>query len=248
MLEFPDVPEGGSIEQLISCAQVDGFPTGSVECLRTPYVTVAGTDLEGKSWKDRISTKFRSRMRRARKNIAALGKLEFHQHGEADPSLLQQFYEIEASGWKGHANTAIANHPKIRLYYDEIARAASEKGYFALNFFELNGKPIAADFGLTYGGTFYGAKAGYDEAFRSYGPGHLLVEEELLDCDTRGLQRFDFLGKGEEWKWRWTSEFRKHSIWFVFRNDWYGRLAKFAKFHATPLIKKLLGRPAEMST
>ena len=242
VLEFPDVPEGGNIERLMAIAKADAFPTETTESMRTPYVSLTGWGGSEEYWLRNASSSFRSNVRRAKRKIKERGPLELRRYEHAEPALLERFYKLEASGWKGRAGSAIASRELVRRYHDELARVAERYGYFTLFFLELNGRAIAADFGLTYRGRFYGPKAGYDEAFHAFSPGHLLVEAELCDCAARGLERYDFLGRGEEWKRKWTAEFRRHSYQFVFRKDWYGRLARFSKARVNPLLKRVLGR------
>ena len=54
-----------------------------------------------------------------------------------DPAALERFYELESSGWKGKGKTAIACSPAIRRFYDAIAKAGAQAGYFSLYLLEF---------------------------------------------------------------------------------------------------------------
>jgi hypothetical protein len=46
VLEFPDVRDGGAAEGFAGAAEANGFPTGRVECMHTPYIPLSGWDGE----------------------------------------------------------------------------------------------------------------------------------------------------------------------------------------------------------
>ncbi len=240
MLEFRDVPLGGALEQLVRAAEADGFRVGRRQSMNTPYITLTGWDGTPDFWIARRNRRFRATVRNTRRKLMAQGSLALRRYETADPELLRRFYDLERAGWKGRQGTAIASDATRQRMHDEIARSAERYGYFTLYFLEHNGTAIAADFGLTYAGRYFGLKGAIDERYKRYGPGHLLVDGVLRDCCERGLREYDFIGKNEEWKRRWTSQFRPHSYLYVFRKGLYGRLAHFAKFRVNPRVKKIL--------
>ncbi len=152
-----------------------------------------------------------------------------------------RFYALEASGWKGREESAIANDPTRLRFFNELARAAAQYGYLTLCFLEHSGRAIAADFGLTYSNRYSAPKCAYDDQYKQYGPGHLLVNAVLGDCAARGLAEYEFLAHAEEWKRRWTRLYRPHAYWFVFRTGICGRIARSAKFQVNPILKNALG-------
>jgi CelD/BcsL family acetyltransferase involved in cellulose biosynthesis len=224
VLEFPDVVEGGAAEGFVRAAQADGFPTGSVESMHTPYIPLSGWDGTEDFWLRQTRPSFRSQIRRRVKKLTSQGPLDLRRYDAADPELLQRFYALEASGWKGREASAIANDQTRLQLFTELAREAARYGYLTLYFLEHNGHPIAADFGLTYRGRYSAPKGAYDERYGQYGPGHLLVNAVLRDCAERGLTEYNFLAHAEEWKQKWTSRYRTHAFWFVFRRGIYGLL------------------------
>lgn len=244
VLEFPDVVEGGAAEGFVRAAQADGFPTGRVECMHTPYIPLSVWDGTEDFWLRQTRPNFHSQVRRRMKRLTSQGPLELRRYDAADPELLQRFYALEASGWKGREASAIANNQTRLQFFTDLARGAARYGYLTLYFLEHNGRPIAADFGLTYRGCYSAPKGAYDERYRQYGPGHLLVNAVLRDCAERGLTEYNLLAHAEEWKLRWTSRYRAHAYWYVFRSGAHSHLVRFAKLQAAPFLKRVLGRDA----
>ena len=70
---------------------------------------------------------------------------------------------------------------------------------------EFQGHLIAAHFSLIYHGRCYSPVVAYDENFKRYAPGHLIVAELLKDCAGRGIHTYDITGKADEWKMKWTN-------------------------------------------
>jgi CelD/BcsL family acetyltransferase involved in cellulose biosynthesis len=159
---------------------------------------------------------------------------------EFDPESFRRFCDVEASGWKGRAKTAIASAADTLRFYEEVAREAARLGYLTFYFLESNGRTVAAQFGLTYRGRYFLVKAGYDESFAKFGPGHLLVLAVLRDCWQRGLWEFDFLGPWMEDEARWTERARAVEHAWILRKGLYGRLLHTLAFPIKERVKKLL--------
>jgi CelD/BcsL family acetyltransferase involved in cellulose biosynthesis len=130
---------------------------------------------------------------------------------------LDRFFALEASGWKGETGTAIALDPSLEALYRGFAAAAAEAGRLRLYFLELDGEPIAADYGCVYGGCGYLVKTGFREDLGRFAPGLVLRAEVLRASIEEGLSRYDFLGGPDGYKMRWTDEVRERSTVRAFR-------------------------------
>ena len=187
MIDVVHVLEGSGIDRLAALAQADGYRTARKRTSQTLYLPI-GTSAPASTsdkaaaqspWLAGTRPKFRSHLRRAKRQLEEQGTLALKHYNAADPEALEKFYALEASGWKGAEGTAIKCDPCTRQFYDAVAQAAARDGYLSLDFLELSGKPIAGHFGFNLRGRYFLAKAGYDEAFRRHGPGQLLVNEIL---------------------------------------------------------------------
>jgi CelD/BcsL family acetyltransferase involved in cellulose biosynthesis len=252
MIDVANVVEGNGLDRLCTQARADGFPVARKRTSQSLYLPINVTSSEKSSdgqapWLAGTRPKFRSHLRRARRQLEEQGMLACKHFGVADPDALKKFYDLEASGWKGAEGTAIQCDPRTRQFYDLVAQAAARDGYLSLDFLELNGKAIAAHFGFNLRGRYFLAKAGYDEAYRRQGPGQLLVNEILNETPQRGLREFDFVGPATWDESRWASQRRTNYRIFIFRNSWYGRLLHAARISAWDALIKLLGRQEDES-
>jgi CelD/BcsL family acetyltransferase involved in cellulose biosynthesis len=254
LIDVANVVEGNGLDRLVALAAADGYRTARKRTSQTLYLPIEGSAATSRPdkaaqppWLAGTRPKFRSHLRRARRQLEEQGKLELKHYGAADPAALKKFYDLEASGWKGAEGTAIQCDPRTRQFYDRVAQAAARDGYLSLDFLELNDKPIAGHFGFNLRGRYFLAKAGYDEAFRRHGPGQLLVNEILGETPQRGLREFDFVGPATWDESRWASARRTNYRVFIFRKGLYGALLHAVRISARDAARKLMGRQEDES-
>jgi len=255
LIDVANVLEGSALDRLLALAQADGYRTARKRTSQTLYLPIEVSSAASPSdksvaqppWLAGTRPKFRSHLRRAKRQLEEQGTLELKHYNAADPEALEKFYALEASGWKGAEGTAIKCDPHTQQFYDSVAQAAARDGYLSLDFLELNGKPIAGHFGFNLRGRYFLAKAGYDDAFRRHGLGQLLVNEILSQTPQRGLHEFDFVGPATWDESRWASARRTNYRVFVFRKGLYGALLYAARIAARDAAHKLLGRQEDES-
>ena len=248
LIDVANVVEGNGLDRLVTLAKADRCRTARKRTSQTLYLPIASSASSASDkaaqppWLAGTRPKFRSHLRRAKRQLEEQGTLKLKHYSGADPEALKKFYDLEASGWKGEEGTAIQCHPSTRQFYDSVAQAAARDGYLSLDFLELNGKPIAGHFGFNLRGRYFLAKAGYDEAFRRHGPGQLLVNEILSQTPERGLREFDFVGPATWDESRWASARRTNYRVFIFRNNWYGELLYELRISVRDLVRRMLGQ------
>ena len=215
VLHLRDALRGSVVSRLAEAAHADGLHTAQVADKPSPYVPVPSDPRLLQQLP--VNVRLRRQLRRIRRQLAEQGSsLKFHRIETADQNALARFFELEASGWKGQNQSSIlANGTKP--FFEEIADSAVRFGYFVLYMLELDGKLIAAHYGFTLRDCYYSAIVAYDEGFKQFSPGHLIIEEIVRDCAAHGIARYDTTGQNQEWKMRWTAETRPLSHHFVFR-------------------------------
>lgn len=107
------------------------------------------------------------------------GSLELVDRAD-DPSALQSFLELEASGWKGREGTALACREGHADFFREMCESFSARGSLELLFLEVEGRAVAARCNLLAGDAGFCFKVAYDEQFRRFSPGR---ELELRQID-----------------------------------------------------------------
>lgn len=159
-----------------------------------------------------VSPSLRSQFRRRRRGLERLGRLSF-RIGTTERDL-EVLLALEASGWKRRAGTAIVSDPRAEALYRDFAATAAARGWVRFYLLELDGRPIAADFGCAFAGRGYLLKTGFDETYARLSPGFVLRGEVLKASIEEGLQAYDFLGGPDPYKLRWGAEVRPRvSLW-----------------------------------
>jgi CelD/BcsL family acetyltransferase involved in cellulose biosynthesis len=206
---------------------------------RSPYLPIR-TDWE--TYRESLERGFRKELSRRRRRLGELGCLAFELHDGSErlEELLEEGFRVEASGWKGENGTAIVSRPETRRFYTEIARWAAGRGWLRLGGLRLDGELIAFELNLEAQDAWFVLKGGYDERYRKYGPGTLIVEDIVRVAFERGLSSYEFLGSDDAYKLDWTSELRDRVLLQAFRRSPRG-LAEHAAFaYGRPAVKRLL--------
>lgn len=262
LIDVSHVLEGSGLDRIAELARAEDFPVARKRTSQTLYLPIGEPAALGGDerpehspehpkaqppWMAGTRPKFRSHLRRTRRQLEEQGALGVRHFSAADPAALARFYDLEASGWKGAEGTAIKCDPRTLAFYNAVAAAAAEQGYLSLDFLELSGQPIAAHFAFNFRGRYLLAKAAYDESFRRYGPGQLLVHSILSETPERGLHEFDFVGPATWDESRWAASRRTSYRVLIFRKNLYGRLLYAARISAREAVRRILGRHEDES-
>lgn len=241
VLRITDVPEGGNAFALLDRARRAEWPTGTWSSLHSPYIPLPGTY---EALAATLQSKFKANLRRRRKKLEERGKVTVEKvtGGPELAARLEEGFALEASGWKGLNGTAMAQDHATRGFYSELARDAAYGNYLSLYFLRLDGRAIAFQYGLRFGGRYLLLKPGYDERLRECSPGQLLMDEVLRDLSGSEVDEFDFLGPDMVWKRDWTDRVRPHTWMFIFRASAVGRALCKAKFQWLPVAKETVAR------
>jgi CelD/BcsL family acetyltransferase involved in cellulose biosynthesis len=125
-------------------------------------------------------------LRRSGRRLSDAGALLFTAASEpaAVTAAVEDFFALEASGWKGETGTAAAHHAEVRSFMKTALSALAAEGKVAINRLLLDGRPIAAAITLHSGDSAWYWKTAYDEELARFAPGVLLsaaLTEELAD-------------------------------------------------------------------
>src|SRR5579863_286161 len=133
-----------------------------------------------------LSARRHRELRRTGRRLSDAGALLFTaaSEPEAVAAGIDDFFALEASGWKGEAGTAAAHHEEMTSFIKMALSALAPEGKVAINRLLLDGRPIAAAITLHSGDTAWYWKTAYNENFARFAPGVLLsaaLTEELAD-------------------------------------------------------------------
>ena len=230
VLELPSVLRGARIERLAEIASANGYQTGSWEIPLIAFFAIPqGPDALKELNRYPRHPKLNSKVKNREAKLNAQGVVQLRRIEKATPEEIQGFYEMEMSGRKSQGTGAILSDPSRQQFFDEVVKEAQKFNYLCLYNLELDGKSIAAHIGFTYGGRYWAAKSAYDEKYRDYAPGHVIVKAILRDCVERGLSEY-VMGIREDWKMEWTDHTRERTFQCIFNRGVWPRVLYASRF------------------
>ena len=160
-------------------------------------------------WEDyaaTLSTNFRSNLHKARNKLAREPAVEFeiaHEPG-AIQAMLPDILQIEASGWKGTAGTAILNDPRLMDFYSRQIAAFASRGGVMLSRLRVDGHTISGEYCMVDSQTLYVIKLAYDENAARLAPGNALLERMFRSIHGQyGLRYINLVGS-PPWFAQWN--------------------------------------------
>jgi CelD/BcsL family acetyltransferase involved in cellulose biosynthesis len=151
---------------------------------------------------------------------------------------LARGFAVEASGWKGASGTAIISDPQTETFYREVARGFAERDELRLSRVVLDGHWAAFDLCLLHGERLYLLKTGYDERFRRLAPGLVMRLSIIERCFELGLHAHELLGDDTEWKRKFATTERRHSVFHAYEPGLLGSMSYTYRATARPLLKR----------
>lgn len=121
--------------------------------------------------------KKRKELRRQRRRLAEFGTLTFEEARTraAVECALDEFFSLEARGWKGRAGTAARCNRTVASFMDTAVGGLASEGKAQAVRLCLDGQPIAILLILRSGKTAWCWKIAYDESRARYSPGVQLL-------------------------------------------------------------------------
>ncbi len=230
-----------TLDPIVTAAHAAGRLVLTRTVAQQPFIELEG-DFAG--YQSGLSSNRRKALRRQRRKLEEKwGTVSFEVHdGRTDlDELLEDLFRVEASGWKGERGTAISSNADTLGFYTRVARWAADHGWLRLAFLRLGDRAIACDYALQHGGVWFTLKAGYDERLRQFGPGALLLRDEIEHCYEQGLSRIELLGQDDAFKSSWTDR-KAERVWLrAFRRRPAG-VAAWAGFAAVEIARPAVRR------
>lgn len=141
-----------------------------------------------------FSRKRRKEYRRLHNRLSETGDLQslIYQAGDDPQPWIDEFLELESSGWKGQRGTAMRCDQAQRNAISDALRRLAGKGDLMFWKLALDDRPIAMLFAIRSGDTAGLGKIAYDEELSAYSPGvHLILDATRCLLSTPGLKLVD---------------------------------------------------------
>jgi len=187
----------------------------------SPYIPVQG------NWEEYFrsrSRNLRSKLNRVRNLYKRAGDYKIVKYTEGNmEQAMNELLQVSKKTWKYKAGTAIASSPETTGFFSTLAESLSRKGWLDIWILKLNGTPIASAYNMKYKKKVYASKMGYDEDYKHLSPSEFLNAEAIKDAFENSMLEFNWLGKADTYKMKWTSFCREHQKYVVFNNTLAGK-------------------------
>jgi len=227
LLIFTNLLEDGCIKRALEAAPIPRLI--SVTRARCNYIPCIPFD----ELSNKFSKNFRGNLRKARNKLTNLSGVECVSVRQ-QPHLgqaLDEFLEVEASGWKGAVGerTAINLDVRLKNFYRSLCETFAPIDACEINLLKADGRCLAGQFCLVIGDTSYILKIGYDESYVQVAPGNMLLEYSLQRYWREGSVKYLNLVTDTPWHANWNPLSYTVSNAYVFNSTTTG-LAAFTLF------------------
>jgi CelD/BcsL family acetyltransferase involved in cellulose biosynthesis len=215
-----DLPENTSLKKLLPAESTKSIPKFDFSLGRKcPYLPLPNSK---EVFLASLDSKLKKDMRRCLKNLERdHGEVELKRYDQLGSieNAMEHFFRLHQKRWNSKFMAGVFNTQEIRDFYIDTANQLISKGWFALYFLTVKGKPIAAQYCIEYGQKMNYVLGGFDVEFAEYSIGNLLTLKIVEYCIDKNLIEFDFLKGEESYKFRWTNQYRTNfGIRFINRN------------------------------
>ena len=129
--------------------------------------------------------------RSRRRLTEQVGEVRFVERWQ-DPTAVDDFLALEASGWKGRAGTALQQAPEQAAAFRDACDRWAAAGRLMTLTLEVAGRPIGVQCAVRSGEGVFLLRTAYDEEYARYGPGVLVHLATAQHCFARaGLEWID---------------------------------------------------------
>ncbi len=161
--------------------------------------------VDGHSFADYMAarpSRVRNTVARKRRKLAREHAYEIRLYGGDDwREGLADYHRVYSASWKPEE--------QFDAFVSGLAQRFSAAGWLRLAVLYIGGRPAAAQFWFVAHGRASIFKLAYDESWKHYSPGSILIAwlmEQVIDRD--GVEEIDFLTGNDAYKQEWMSERR----------------------------------------
>jgi CelD/BcsL family acetyltransferase involved in cellulose biosynthesis len=210
LLEIRRLPEGDeAIAALAAAARAAGRLSLVEPDITSPIVETTGT-LD--AYRAATRSKWHKNLRRLHRKLVRDhdAQLQLVQLPADLDSELTEGFEVESSGWKRAAGSAVLSRPENEAYYRSLGRRFHDRGELRLSTISVGGRMIAWDFGILRANRLYSPKSGYLEEFKQLAPGLVLELATIERCFELSIEAHELLGADDQYKLRFSNDERRH--------------------------------------
>ena len=124
---------------------------------------------------------------------------------------LESLFDLHQQRWESIGRPGSFRSPARRSFYRGLAEILLARDQLEFWLLDLNGKPVAAQFGFRFGTAVYSLQEGFDPAFAKDSVGYVLRAHVLRTLMAKGVRKYDFLGGVTDSKTRWGAQVGRYA-------------------------------------
>jgi len=113
---------------------------------------------------------------------------------------------------------------EIKKFHYDIASSFLAKQWLKLYFLNYENEPIACLYAFKYKDKLYYYQSGFNSKWENFSLGTVLFGYAIRDSINEGLKEFHFLRGEEEYKSRWTKDYRETKNLLIFNSTFCGQM------------------------
>ena len=155
-----------------------------------------------------LSKPHRNRLRRAYRNYFETGRA-IVRHAHSPDEIAQAFailVQLHQGRWKFRGQPGCFASRTFESFHREVSSRLMNEGRAAVNWLELDGRPLSAEYQLIGDDMTFAYQSGIDTGRLDDKPGHLANMASLRRAIEQGQCAYDFLRGDEPYKAHWRAE------------------------------------------
>jgi len=207
---------------------------------QSPFLHIDGN---WDNYLESLSKKHRKNIKQGLNRMARLGQYVFEKCDS--PGRFIEIYDdilgVSQKSWKAKSGSDIGAIPSQKAFYRDFC--GSFEGLWEMRLLWVGDKCIAFNIFLRQGNRMTGIRTDYDEEYRYYGPGQMMILFTLMDLFKSRLPwEFDMGGMAADFKLDWTDHVRNHVNIMVAHPGPFGSLLLFGRIKLLPFLRRLSGK------
>ncbi len=218
-------------------ARAHGYRVEVRSAMRSPYVVI---DSDWTTYERRLSRNLIGDLRRCRRRLEERGGLTITISDGRDglEELLEQLFLVDAHSWQAAARTAIVSHKNTQQFYENVCRWAASRGSLRVSLLRVADRTVAMELGLEEAGVHFAMKSSYDQSYRRFSPGKILLHGVIESAFTGRLKRVELLGAEDRYRRLWASHTRERLNLQAYASSPVGWLEWAADIHGRKLARR----------
>jgi CelD/BcsL family acetyltransferase involved in cellulose biosynthesis len=174
-----------------------------------PYVDLTGLDWD--SYLAGLGPSHRYNVRRRLRKLRQRWRVRFEraEREEQRHEAFQHLVRLHRLRWHELGQPGAFPDDALLALHEEFTRLALGRGWLRLFVLSADDQPVAALYGLRYGGAFHFYQSGFDPQWRKHSVGLVTMALTIRHAQEEGAASFDFLRGDEAYKALWTHRHRE---------------------------------------